>query len=1790
MTASAANRFGAHYAYHHGYFDGEEREFRGFGMVEQWDTEQLAALSNSDAFPVGDNVAAESHVPPVHTKTWFHTGVYLDRDHVSDFFAGLLNADDQGEYFCEPGLTDVEARALLLPDTVLPPDLTLEEEREACRALKGSMLRQEVYALDGTPKEEHPYTVVEQNFSVQFEQPRGGNRHAVFFSHPREAISYHYDRNPADPRVQHTLTLAVDDFGNVLKSAAIGYGRRERIRVVDEQGEKTEVPNPDLDKLDPRDQEKQTKTLVTYTENRVTNAIDTADDYRTPLPAETRTYELTGFQPADNAKRFSFGEWVKDDFALLKLAGEIKYEETADLAKKQKRLIEHVRTLYRKKDLTDLLPLGTVESLALPGESYKLAFTPGLLDQIYVRSGQKLPPANPADVLEGGGADHGGYVDLDGNGHWWIPSGRSFFSADPADSAAVELAEEAQQHFFLPRRYRDPFGNDTTVSYAYDLLMVETRDALDNRVTVEANDYRVLQPVLVSDPNRNQTMVAFDTLGMVVGTAVMGKATESKGDLLDRTFITDPDEATILAHIADPLVDPHAILQKATTRLVYDLFAYQRTKDTAQPQPAVVYTLTRETHHFDLGVNEKTKIQHSFSYSDGFGREIQKKIQAEPEKINGIAGPPRWVGSGWTIFNNKGKPVRQYEPFFSSTHGFEFGVQVGVSPILFYDPVERVVATLHPNHTYEKVVFDPWRQMTWDVNDTTKPPDNPGDPPLDPKNDPDVGHYFGRLPHDEYLPTWYDLRTDAAKALQAWPDTDAQGKPLPDNVRRRAAEQRAAAKAAAHADTPTTAHFDTLGRPFLTLADNGPDGQHLLFATRVELDIEGNQRQVTDAKDRIVMRYAYDLLGNRIYQLSMEAGARWMLNDAAGKPIRAFDSRGHSFRTEYDPLRRPLRSFVAGNDSANPNQELLTERLVYGEQHPEAELRNLRGKPFLHLDQAGVMASEAHDFKGNPLRATRRIATEYKQALNWSTVDAALPANATAQLDPVALEAALAPRLEADTYTSRTTYDALNRPLTATSPDGSVYRPTFNEANLLNKVDVNLRGVAVATAFVTNIDYDAKGQRKLIDYGNGVSTTYEYDPLTFRLVHLLTARNAVSFPDDCPQPPPADWPGCQVQNLHYTYDPAGNITYIRDDAQQTIYFRNRRVEPSADYTYDAIYRLIEATGREHLGQIGGAPIPHSHNDAPRVGIDWSANDGNAMGNFSERYVYDAVGNFLEMQHRGSDPVHPGWTRRYAYDETSLIEDGTVGALLKISNRLSSTMVGNNDSIIERYVYDAHGNMTRMPHLDGAHPDPNMHWDYRDQLRQTDLGGGGKAYYVYDAGSQRVRKVWEKSANLIEERIYLGGFEIYRRRQGAEHLTRETLHIMDNQQRIAPVETLTLDTAGDDPAPLQLIRYQFGNHLGSASLELDEQAQIISYEEYTPYGSTSYQAVRSQTESAKRYRYTGMERDDETGLSYHTARYYAPWLGRWVACDPTGIDNGQNTYSYVSNAPTRMVDPSGLDGWDRLFGAVKAIGGVIETAAGATMVGVGTATVEIGGLGVLIAGAGTLVVVHGADTVVSGGRTAWSGEAVDTFSSQGLQSVGMSRTGANLTDAVIGAVATLGAASFTKIPAVVAGEELVHLTTVKNAKTIADTATLGVGGTTYAGPSSLANLAGKGWLKGITIRTGLWPSSATAAVKIPETAVTAFRVPVVVGPTTLWQRAMGTVYTAGGGSINMVTGAFTKTGPAWNQLEFLAIDFAVNAAMRVAPELRVDPTWLVSEFSESVPPTPAEIEAQKSLLP
>lgn len=222
----------------------------------------------------------------------------------------------------------------------------------------------------------------------------------------------------------------------------------------------------------------------------------------------------------------------------------------------------------------------------------------------------------------------------------------------------------------------------------------------------------------------------------------------------------------------------------------------------------------------------------------------------------------------------------------------------------------------------------------------------------------------------------------------------------------------------------------------MTIADNG-GGQK--FPTRIELDIEGNQLSVTDAKrsvtdvndkGRKVMVYDYDMLGNVIHQHSMEAGDRWMLNNVAGNPIRQWDSRNHQIRTRYDALQRPTHVFMQQGETA----ELLVERLVYGESNPDAS-RNLRGKLHRHYDQAGVVTNEQFDFKGNLLESSRQLAKDYKQTVNWS---------ALADLEDLQrLSRATNSSLEAEVFTSLTRYDAMNRPVMLVTPHNRTTRPNI---------------------------------------------------------------------------------------------------------------------------------------------------------------------------------------------------------------------------------------------------------------------------------------------------------------------------------------------------------------------------------------------------------------------------------------------------------------------------------------------------------------------------------------------------------------------------------------------------------------------------------------------------------------------------------------------------------------------------------------------------------------------------
>ncbi len=1333
------------FAYHHGFYDTHEREFRGFGMVEQSDSETFDVLAAGDGPAL--NEALDTHVPPVRTLSWFHTGAWTAGDTLRQRF-------DEEFY-----------RGPLLPwsSPAVDADAAVPVVRDAHAALKGALLRQEVFSDDGTPAALHPYSVTEHAYAVRCVQPAGDGRRAVFTVHREQTVTCHYERNPDDPRLAQELVLAVDAFGNATEKVSIAHGRLRE----DES-------------LNPADRHVQRQALAIYERHTFTRAQDTGAAYRTPVPCETRRYDASGAFFDQPARLFG--------------PAEIRARLAASSALP---LLAHSQTLFRRDDLSGDLPLGEVDALALPAVSRTLAWLPGQVEDVF---GARVTPR----MLE-----EAGYV-ADPEGSWWATSGRVRWSPEGADAAADELAF-ARDHFFVPHRFVDPYGGTTHVAYAYDLLPASVRDALGN-VTTAVHDFRVLAPRLVIDPNGNGADAQFDLLGAVTGTAVHGKDGEGVGDDL-QGFAPDLTPAAVEAFLADPLAHAGALLGRATARTVYDRDASRRHRHGVFT-PVAAATIRRLTHVGDLPPGSASDVQIEFEYSNGTGRVIQRKVQAPP-----VGGGARWVGTGWVVSNNKGLPVRQFEPFFSSTHGFEFAREQGVAATTLYDAASRPVALVRADRAWVKTVVGAWSETAWDSCDTAAIDD--------PSADPDVGGLFARLPSALYTPTWHQARRDGALGAR---------------------EQAGAEQSARHAGTPLRRYYDALGRPVVAIEHNrrhdAGDVIDEFAATRTTLDLEGRPLAVHDALGREVARYRYSLLGHRVFEGSIDAGDSWVLHDVTGGVACTWDAAGHRVATRVDALRRPIEVRL------RQEVEVTVETMVYGESIADGSARNLRGRVVEVRDQAGIVDTLAYDFKGNPLTVRRRFWDQYRGL--------------------VAVDGTVA---VGDAFDVSTAFDAMDRPVRQLSPDGSVTVPRYTGAGLLEGVDVQLPGSATAVPYVVQIEYDAKGQRRTVEYGNGVRTEHVVDPQALRLQALRSTRG-----------------GVVLQDLRYTYDAEANVTHVDDAAQAAVFFRNAVVDAHAEYAYDALYRLVASTGREHVGQLE-APATGWRDEA-RMGRA-HPEDGQQLRRYREAYEYDLAGNLQRLIHEAAGG---SWQRRFRYEAPSLRDEATHG------NRLTRTETGGHT---DTFAYDVRGNVRSLAHA------PSLAWDFSNRLREVDLGGGGRACYVYDADGTRVRKVIEdQQGRRRSERFCAGVVEDYREYSpaGDETLRRESLHVLDGESRVALVERRV---AGNDGTPATLVRFQLANHLGSATLELDGEGQLISYEEFHPYGSTALETVRGDlAPGAKRYRFTGKERDEETGLQDHGARYYAPWLARWISADPAGIADGLNLYVYVGCSPASHVDPDG----------------------------------------------------------------------------------------------------------------------------------------------------------------------------------------------------------------------------------------------------------------------------------------
>jgi RHS repeat-associated protein len=1381
--------------YHDGLWDGDKREFRGFGRVDQLD-----AIAWSGADPPPPHWS-----PPVETRTWFHLGP-----------ATADNGLPAGGWPGDPPL-------LGPPDLSAIPSLPPAARREVLRALSGRILRTELYARDGDPeRQDRPYTVTEHRpllLPVLDGRPAddpGWAKQPVVACREAASRATQWERGD-DPRTSATFAAAHDPYGQPQSTVEVAAPRGRDVRT---GGGALGEPY-----------------LATVT------ILDRAQRDEDDLYLVDRVARARRFQVGND------GALSLPELAAGALDGTLS------------RTLRHLEVTYFDGPAFEgLTPAGQLGRHGLAVRTERLALTPELLAELWA-DGTPPAAASPAWLPAGGAApawtdEHpeefrqrlpalGGYrwkpadgVDPAG---WWVQERRARFDVHDSPNGRG-----------LPVGRRDPLGGETTIGYdEWALLPVEVRDPV-GLVTTAANDGRVLRPRLIIDPNGNRTLATYTPLGMLAAVATLGKPDQEQGDTAEQPG----------------------------TRYEYALTGWEETPR----QPASVQITRRVEHRWttvnaerarrgaaglppptpaDLAAlfpaDERDRFPDRFVlsrvYSDGFGRLLQERAQADDVTITDLglladpeaapsdtvarrAGPGEVpvVVSGWQRYDNKGRPVERYEPAFGS--GWAYAppdtTALGlVKLVTGYDPRGETVRVVHPDGSEERHLHGEPAQLDDPSSDRPSP----------------------------WLTCTYDPNDNAGRSHPA-----------------------ASSGWQAHWNTPRTEQTDPLGRIVLVVERNGTEEQR----TVSRYDIDGNLLEVVDPLGRVVTSTRYDLLHRPWRVERLDAGVTRLGRDAAGEVVERRDAKGALGLVAHDPAGRPLRRWSRDRKGAALG---LREAYIYGDDQlggPPAAARdsNLLGRPWLVCDEAGTVETSSVDLNGNVLATRRRVLRTDLLLSNlpgpagdWSgtryAVDWTPPAAQT-------LAAHANTLLEPDGYELTFRYDAVGRrtwwrcPQDVTGGRVAVdlaYGPSGGLAS------IQLDGRPIVQRIVRN----ARGQRLLVVLGNGVIVRHRYDPATFRLQRLRSERGQ--------EVAPLRWrggtPGDVLQDCGYAYDLVGNLLTLLDRTP------GGGVAPQPDaidrqFAYDPLYRLLSATGRE-------CPEPRP--------IPWSAApacvDPTATRRYIETYAYDAAGTLRELSHQG----HTGTTTR----TYTPVAGG---------NRLATAEIG---AATLAYAYDPCGNLTRET------TSRRFEWDSGNRLAtyRTQADGADPSLYAqyrYDTTGRRVSKLVRRQGGEVAVTVTVDG--LFERLVLVGPLGRsahDTVHVLDGAARVALLRVGP--PAPGDQAPAE--QYQVSDHLESSTVVLDAASGLVSREEFTPYGETSF-----GSHARKRYRYTGKERDEESGLDYFGARYYAAWLCRWTSRDP---NDGRNGYDYADNDPIGHGDPDGRMAVPALSQVVPALSALARAA-------------------------------------------------------------------------------------------------------------------------------------------------------------------------------------------------------------------------------------------------------------------
>ena len=625
--------------------------------------------------------------------------------------------------------------------------------------------------------------------------------------------------------------------------------------------------------------------------------------------------------------------------------------------------------------------------------------------------------------------------------------------------------------------------------------------------------------------------------------------------------------------------------------------------------------------------------------------------------------------------------------------------------------------------------------------------------------------------------------------------------------------------------------------------------------------------------------YSYDMLGRLVCRTHPDEGKTLMHYDLAGnltgKQTANLDITGDEIKYIYRAGR-------------------LTER--YYPQHSDNDVHFLydpAGR--IALRQDGTGSEEfVYDHLGNVAQSVRRIVVP----------------------------------TENQAYVFRTLfkYDSFGRIRNIIYPDGEVVHYGYTTGGLLKNV-VGLKQ-GDNSVYLWNRVYDEQGRKIFQLAGNGVWTRYGYDPARQWLKELHT-----ELPN-----------GEVLQDLHYLYDAAGNSTDIEQSAPHTGNGLGGKYDNH--YLYDRQYRLVQSDGWGDFtytfkadyspsGRLGNKFTKASALTTDLVfGYDFNRQTHQPRTIFDPQvgtleFFWDANGNLAQMigckQNAG---------RLHEWDEENRLRfvlgekfagyygyDANGERVYKLLGTSSIDQI-NSGSTKAQAVFD-YAVLYPNPYIVVTPKGYTKHYYAGTERLAAVIGSGGLGNMVSltaPLGSQHdqdIIKPFYTHYQNYDPFYYHGTIS---QPEKTEDIAGENHPDLDYQCKptdlvmvdILPKQDILLGSISQNASingQEKEVYFYHGDHLGSANWITDFTGTPIQYIHYAPYG----ELVENQHAAGydERYKFTGKERDVETGYDYFGARFYWATIGHWLSVDPLA-DKYPNIspYAYCAWNPVKFVDPDG----------------------------------------------------------------------------------------------------------------------------------------------------------------------------------------------------------------------------------------------------------------------------------------